>query len=395
MKRYGAFILIACILIVSFPAIPLFASAPTGLVNGKDYYVMNSTTEKYLSPVSSTNSNNVRVVGRDRGTQIYSRWTVNIIESTETNSQTNYIRLTNANGNAGRNLYVSGTNLVIYNIIDEQSSFIVQRIESGNHQGQYTIRYGNQYVAMDWSRNVYLTTSSSDNIYWTFMAVEKGKANLISFLYMYDGDKCYNSSVNDDIFTGIFYALGYDATPHSNTTVDIAFQLLTHGDIFIYRGHGGPGRLSFQTTDNYVTGKILADSYIDAPFPSYTVYSISDCSPNELAIQRCVLYIGCNTGVTQERGGRAFNLLDSTFAKGAHFVLGTTDTTYSNQTNPWLEYFLDDVNNNSTIYSRIAYANRELGWVDLPVDPEDESLGTHSVFGLPCVTVGDGNQYLN
>lgn len=399
MKRYGAFILIVCIIFVSIPAIPLFATTPTGLVDGTDYYVMNSTTEKYLSPVSSTNSNNVRIVGRDRGTQIYSRWTVNIIESTETNNQTNYIRLTNANGNAGRNLYVSETNLVIYNIIDEQSSFDIRRIETKPHQGQYVICYGNQYVAMDSSRNVYLTTSTSDNIYWTFMAVEKGYADFVNFDYHYSDGTHYDSTVNDTDFSTAFsqYGFGTGGDATSYATVSDAYEWLRSGDIFIYHGHGEPARLVFETDNRVITGLLRADTRVpryDTTY-QYVTLNISEYDPNALALQRCVIYMGCSTGVnfvrTINNTEYVSNLLDSTFEKGAHFVLGTTEVIYLAQGNEWLKKFFRGISMEKNIKGALDYADDNFEPIYFEHDEGGEPL---IVYELPYTYVGDANQYL-
>lgn len=56
---------------------------------------------------------------------------------------------------------------------------------------------------------------------------------------------------------------------------------------------------------------------------------IDELPYNSLASLRCALYLECSTAVSLQME-RTVNLLSATFDKGAHFVLGTTDTVFTN-----------------------------------------------------------------
>ena len=373
----------------------------TGLINGKDYYIMNYQTGKYLSLASNTDANNVSIIGRDRGTQSISQWTAHIGDTA--NGEVNYTRLSNAYCSTNRYMYASSSGLVIRNSNDSQTYYSIYRIESGSFQGKYMIRYGDQYVAMNSAGTIYLTTTSSANIYWTFMAVEKGYADLFTFDYYYEpgppSGYNFNTTVNDANFITAFnqYGYGLGAFASSNVSVTDAFDCLKTGDIFIYVGHGASARLIFET-DNRITTGVLRASNIITVSNSLTAPTIVHCAPNELALQRCVLYLGCSTGETYTRTSNnttlSANLLDITFEKGAHFVLGTTATVYDHQINHWLQLFLNSVTdedaNVESIDDMLLYANNNFGSFTYVLNDGH----TEYITGFPCAHRGDKNQYI-
>ena len=114
-------------------------------------------------------------------------------------------------------------------------------------------------------------------------------------------------------------------------------------------------------------------------------YYIDDLYANSLATQRCVLYLGCNTGVS--RGDN--NLVFETFDKGAHFVLGTTQTTYVPDSNNFLLGFLNGISSGYTvescIYQGILQAGNQVTRTDLPTGKGE----------YPEIHIGDTGQYLN
>lgn len=81
--------------------------------------------------------------------------------------------------------------------------------------------------------------------------------------------------------------------------------------------------------------------------------AISTFSKNELAQTQCVLYIGCSTGVSYN----GYNLVSATFNKGAHFALGTTQTTYTNETDKWTKKFFEKADEGATIRQCLDHAN--------------------------------------
>ena len=85
---------------------------------------------------------------------------------------------------------------------------------------------------------------------------------------------------------------------------------------------------------------------------------IGDLSYNTLAKNRCTLYIGCKTGLTYTtNSGTSHNLVESTYNKGTHFVLGTTQETYRSQTDTWITAFFEKMYLGGTIRECVDFAN--------------------------------------
>lgn len=87
-------------------------------------------------------------------------------------------------------------------------------------------------------------------------------------------------------------------------------------------------------------------------------------------------------------------LLDETFNKGAHFVLGFTEQVRIPNTNDWLEYFLDNINKGYNINEAIDEATDKVGDVFVIVGDKGSS---HLEYRseLPLDYRGEGFQYLN
>lgn len=75
--------------------------------------------------------------------------------------------------------------------------------------------------------------------------------------------------------------------------------------------------------------------------------------PFALAKARCVLYIGCSTGVDY----MGFNLVTNTFNKGAHFALGTTQTLKTSANDKWTKKFFEKAETGATIRQCLDHAN--------------------------------------
>lgn len=82
-----------------------------------------------------------------------------------------------------------------------------------------------------------------------------------------------------------------------------------------------------------------------------------------------------------------YDLLSSTYDKGAQFVLGTSQTVYTPDSNAFLKGFLEALNDNSNVISCIQAGIESAG---NNVLYEDGSRGQY-----PIVYVGDTIQYLN
>ena len=111
-----------------------------------------------------------------------------------------------------------------------------------------------------------------------------------------------------------------------------------------------------------------------------TAESIID---NSLADARCVMYIGCSTACPTDDPD---NLVNMTYSKGAHFVLGTTETVYTPDSDDFLEGFLEKLNSNGNIAECIERGLVKAG---------DLRLSNGMLGSYPITYVGDVNQYLN
>ncbi|MGM9647569.1 MAG: RICIN domain-containing protein [Eubacteriales bacterium] len=366
----------------------------TGLIGGTDYYIMNASTKKVLSLASASDANSINIDSRARGESSLSQWTV--VKNTD-----GTIRLQSVYSSTGRSAYVSGSNLILYNSTGARTKLNIHRITSGRHQGLYQIRYNNQLLCMNSSGDVYFGNTLNAGSHWSFMPADKGVADIASHDYSYNDEQGelinFNTALNNEYFVDVFENFGYTAYSETNQLAYYAYLYMrTEDDVFVFSGHGGPGVISFCTTNNISTGAIAVSSSVANRYEvGNDRHYINSCEDNELASLRCVLYLGCNTGKNISIYGYTYNLVDATYAKGAHYVLGTTKTLNTGHLNEWLEYFLDNINTGTSIQTAIELANLSLGNIQVSYIKDDDSKGTETVYGLPIYAVGDDNQFLN
>ena len=327
-----------------------------GLKDATEYYIMNYDSGKLMSLETVADIDNTNVGTRVRYNYDYSHWTL------ESQSDGRF-QLINGYSNTNKVLHASGTNLNIYTDINAESEkFTICRINSGAYAGLYYIRYGAFYVAQDTNNNVYLSPSSSSKAVWSFFAVEPGYANAFTHNYHFTKDGYryhFDTSVNNSRFASLFSSYFYYISNTSvNDTASNAFNTLRREQqqIFVFMGHGGPGIISFTKEEDVPTGGIyanpaLAYAYISGSDKQY----ISSLGYNELSDLRCVIYLGCSTGDDFISNGIAYNTVDTTYNKGAHFVLGTTETLNTGQINNWLEYFLGYISDGENIKNACSY----------------------------------------
>jgi hypothetical protein len=363
---------------------------PTGIVSGENYYIMNSGTEKFLSLVSAYDGNNVSIIGRDRSSSVLSQWTASNIRV----DGTGLTQLISVYSNTDRKMYVSGTNLVLYNASGSSTQFAIHRIESGTNQGRYAIRYDNKYVAMNSSGDVYLTTSSSDNIYWTFMAVGKGYADMYGSYITSPEDRQIDTTSKLQTFVDVMAELGYGADGWMNYSAEAAYDLMPDDDICIITGHANAGVIDFcnGTYEGDNISSIAVNVFVKFQYGGKNYEYIDDYTTNELAQIRCILYMGCNSGNDFiDIDGSAYNLVDATFEKGAHCVMGLTEFVVDNDVNTWLGHFLDEIHSGANIQSAIEEANRNTQSITIRIS----TTVTEELTAMPLKICGDQNQYLH
>ena len=99
---------------------------------------------------------------------------------------------------------------------------------------------------------------------------------------------------------------------------------------------------------------------------------------------RCVLYLGCSTGVDYSDLFDTYNLVTATYNKGAHFVLGTTEIVYTDDSDNFLKGFLSGVSENKNLAECIQRG----------IDKAGTSVASDT-GRYPIVYVGDTIQYLS
>ena len=87
------------------------------------------------------------------------------------------------------------------------------------------------------------------------------------------------------------------------------------------------------------------------------------------------------------RSDDGYNLVDAIYEKGAHFVLGTTQTTYPEDSDNFLKGFIAKLNAGGNIDDCIEQGLISAG---NGVKYEDNTTGRY-----PIVYFGDARQYLN
>ncbi len=279
--------------------------------------------------------------------------------------------------------------------------------------GTYTIKQGTDYVASNSNGSVYLTSTLGADCFWSFMNAFKGNANLFSFCYT-DGNngEFFDTTANDYLFETTLYAKGYNSLSHMNDPAINAHTKLKSSQVFVFRGHGGPGVLSFEPNWDYVEidreefqyevgGVIGATNAIASEYAGIfdcNGYSIESIIDNSLADARCVMYIGCSTACPTDDSD---NLVDMTYSKGAHFVMGTTATVKTVVNDAWLEGFISETLAGGNIQDAIETANyaAKQKYIDeFGNNSGNDGSGTSSGgqdYIYPIYYIGDTTQYLN
>jgi len=352
--------------------------SPTGIENGQEYYIMNQFYRRYISLETPSTAEGTNIVAGAKSTSTTHKW----IMTQLTDGQ---YRITSAYNATTKVMGVSGTDVNLYTRSNVRK-FSVYRIDSGTYCGLYAICYGNYYVAVDSSYQIYLSSTLNRYSAWSFSKTVKGSSKVFDFNYTYTENGTtynYNSTGATNTFKSAMSSLGYTSQSTTNSTATVAGSALETADIFVFRGHGAPGFVRFYGNGNTYQGDIVADTAVH----NYSAdYHISECTANELAKLRCVMYLGCSTGADYTSSSKTYNLVDSTFAKGAHFVLGTTETVYVNDSNNFLIGFAEcyTTDCNCTIQNAITAGI--------------ERAGTNTVYQndlYPVYYVGDTSQRLN
>lgn len=330
-----------------------------GINSGTTYYIKNLFDGKYLDVYNGGDSNATNVWTYTFNATAAQKWRV------VRNSDGTYTFYAVVSSN-NRVLDVTGTNVDIwaYNSSWSCQKFTLVRDTSFAYGGTYKIKNGSDYVVLDAANETVKVSSSGGglNALWSFEPVAKGDADIYTSYYQ-DGDilwlipTYFDTRGAASTFIDMCDNMGYNTFHFTNKPATTAYNYMKNDSIWVFRGHGisFPGdipaaTIGFFTDEGTNNGYITASSAI---FNGTQDAAINELPSNALAKAQCVLYIGCSTGVDY----RGMNLVTNTFNKGAHFALGTTETTFTNETDKWTKKFFEKAETGATIRQCLDHAN--------------------------------------
>ena len=353
------FFLVNAVLCAGVNASSSSSGYTVGIKSNTVYYLMNASTSRLLYSDTSHSSDYASVSTVDQKI-IPSYWS-----SDATKWELNRL------SSGGFELYGGAGYGAILKVIDN-NTIETETYEDGTNttfainrcsNGLYTIMNNGYYLTENtYTHNLYLaSTSSSDTIpaasYWSLMAVQKGPADLYTFTFSEDGsdDNMYDTSGSATKFLSAMETMNYNLAFHMNNhspASDIP-SFMEGDDIFIYFGCGAPGELRFYGDNYTLYGQVMANSALAGPNDHNQCY-INSIPDNGLSQLRCVILLADNIG-TSSNGQ---NMVDAIYDKGAHFVLGLTDSSMNiNEASDWLEGFMSRVEAGTSIQDAITYAD--------------------------------------
>lgn len=329
-----------------------------GINSGTTYYIKNVYNGKYIDVYDGADSNGTNVWTYTFNASNAQKWRV------VRNSDGTYTFYAVVSSN-NRVLDVTGTNVDIwsYNSSLGCQKFSLQRNTSMAYGGTYQIKYGSKYVIANASSSTVevSSTGSGLNALWSFEPVVKGDADIYTFYYQTGSilgiiPDYFDSRGAASTFVEKCSNMGYTPYHLTNKSASSAYTCMKVDAIWVFCGHGTSSSgtpiatISFKNEDGGNNGHITTNIEILNDEKDRAVDSLP---ANALAKSQCVLYMGCRTGVSYS----GFNLVSSTFNKGAHFVLGTTKTLYTDEIEKWTKKFFEKANTGATIRQCIDYAN--------------------------------------
>ena len=323
----------------------------TGIDDGKIYRIRNVNSKLYLTVYSNTNANGQNVIGG-----VYSRLAGQQWKAIRQSDGT-YRFQTMISGTV-RYLDVTSGNVDIWTDAPSYQKFGLVRLFAGPQGGTYYIKFSSNYVYANASNDVKVGAGQANNEdLWSFELVEKGCAE-----YFSHKEAAYDYTLAAAYICPIMTSMGYSSYNMQYQYADVALFYMTYADIWVFRGHGNAGVVAFFDQSGNSRGNILANSNITGFFHSRNDF-VDSLSTNELANARCVLYIACSTGKNATgSNGVVYNLVTSTYVKGAHFVLGLKEDTSSSANDKWVKAFFDKAATGAPtlrLIDYIDYANNQ------------------------------------
>ncbi|MCL2488857.1 MAG: RICIN domain-containing protein [Oscillospiraceae bacterium] len=334
MKRFiSAMICLVLVFCTVFIVIPVEVSAgpndTLGLMNNWDYYIKNVSTGRYLTADGSTPTSGLNVLNLAFTGAANQKW--GIVQ----NSDGSY-SLRSAMGVYKYALDVTGTNVDfwLYGGFSNDQHFDLTRYTNGTHLIKNISRGTNGYVHVS-GTDVITNSSTYSTAWWSFELVTRGDASLYDF-NITAGSNTQNTTGVEPTFTSFTNAGGYNKRIRKNDSVDWAFNSLRTDQISVFYGHATAGYFPFFNPSTGIESDRITGKRPPPPSTAI-VWPINELPVNQLANLRCVLFVGCKTGLTDPILG---NLVNEAYNKGAHFALGFKTTVHFVDGYCWVPSFL-------------------------------------------------------
>ncbi len=248
---------------------------------------------------------------------------------------------------------------------DDGGDFSDNTNDVNYYRGLYLITYNNMYLTSNSNGDVSMTNNISEGSYWSITESEHGNMNAFATECVdADFETVMNCTNIAGILGSIDIKMRYQSNSYINESAITIGNKLKNSQIFIYRGHGQPGMLEIRNRSNEVTGHFMVGTLSGY---SGTNVSITETGTqnqnmtfeeNSLASAKCVIYLGCCTGLDKN----GYNLLEETYNRGAHFVLGTTCYIYNADAKYYFDEFANEIREhpNCTIQEALNVAKNKL-----------------------------------
>ena len=370
---------------VTFEVVP--KSYILGIKNGTSYYIMNHSSKRLMGLATASDAALTNVNTGALTESARYQW----IAEMQTDER---FKLVSAYSATGKCLDVTASNVDIYtNNGADYTKFTIERVNSGSYEGLYLIKQGSKYVEQTSNYDVRVTETLSTSCYWSFMAVPKQYAELFGHYYEVGSEGYFNTNRNYTYFRTVFnlydYAMSWSYTNNSPTA---AYSCMTkRDDVFVFAGHGDNGAITFFDDDGINRGCIAISSSFagDEDLGADKKY-ISMIEYNGLSHARAIIYLGCETG--SDEG--IYNIVDKTYEKGAHFVLGIEEIVCDDDMDNWLKAFLDAIAAGKNINEALEYVDRTVRNFDVTYKDDEGNVVTNVYTTMPIYTRGDSSQYL-
>ena len=369
---------------VTFEVVP--KSYILGIKNGTSYYIMNHSSKRLMGLATASDAALTNVNTGALTESARYQW----IAEMQTDER---FQLVSAYSATGKCLDVTGSNVDIYTKNGaDYTKFTIERVNSEPYEGLYLIKQGSKYVEQTSNYDVRVTETLSTSCYWSFMAVPKQYAELFGHYYP-EGSGYFNTNRNYMYFRTVFnsydYAMSWSYTNNSPTA---AYNcMIKRDDVFVFAGHGDNGSITFFNDEGENRGCIaISSSFATGEDLGSDKKYISMIEYNGLSHARAIIYLGCETG--SDEG--IYNIVDKTYEKGAHFVLGIEEIVCDDDMDIWLEYFLEGIAQGKNIKDAMKYVDENFTDFDVTVEDAAGNSVTTVYETMPTYTRGDSSQYL-